>query len=161
MKHLLLIDIDRDCEAVVSKAASQLGYDLLITRVSREALGVIRNRVKDLALIVVDLDPGAHGVTLLEAINGYADRPPMIVLTALEEMYMCPIAAAHGATACLGKPVRTPQLRAAMEQAVKSHSLTSDRWGSPVPPVPRKLMTGHERFPGITAKLGPTRKASR
>ena len=63
-----------------------------------------------LALVIVDVDPGAHGLALLEAISGCADRPQIVVITALEETYMTPIARKHGASACLGKPITLQRL---------------------------------------------------
>ena len=41
--------------------------------------------------MIVDVDPGAHGPALLEAISSCADHPQIVVITAFEETYMKPI----------------------------------------------------------------------
>ena len=79
-------------------------------KTSRDAFRILEDQMPRLDLVVVDVDPGAHGLALLEAISGCADKPPILVITALEETYMQPIALKHGAAACLGKPIAVRRL---------------------------------------------------
>ena len=65
---ILLVDADGDCEAIVKQTADRLGYDVQLTETSREAFAILRNSIKP-GLVVVDVDPGAHGLALLEAIS--------------------------------------------------------------------------------------------
>ena len=83
--------------------------------------------------MIVDVDPGSHGLALLEGISALHCRPPIIVLTALEESHMEPVVARHGAAACLGKPLSSARLCAVIEQVTggETHGESSDTWGHP------------------------------
>jgi DNA-binding response OmpR family regulator len=66
-----------------------------------------------LNLILVDLDPDVHGVTLFNALDDSHPGPrraPVVTLTSCEESYMKPLALGRGAAACLGKPVTAARL---------------------------------------------------
>ncbi len=153
---VLLVDADADSEGCVTEAAARTGHGTLLAETSREAFRVLANQIWRLDLVVVDVDPGAHGMALLEAISGCADRPPIVVITALEETYMEPIARKHGATHCLGKPLTTEKLASVLKKASAGRSLTSDRWGSLVPPPAKKSRNLKVAFRGIAGKLSPS-----
>ena len=142
----------------VSKAAASTGREVLLAKTSRDAFEIIEKQIRRLDLVIVDVDPGAHGLALLEAISACAERPPMIVVTALEEIYMNPIAAEHGAADCLGKPLGLQKLLSTLENVSIHQGLTSDRWGSVIPPPVKKWMDTRGQFRGIAAKLSPPGK---
>jgi DNA-binding response OmpR family regulator len=151
---VLLIDADGDSEGIVLEAAARTGRDVLLAKTSRDAFRIIEEQMRHLGLVMVDVDPGAHGLALLEAISSCADRPPIVVVTALEETYMKPIAKEHGAAACLGKPINVQKLSSVLND-VSKRSLTCDRWGCLIPSKGnRENVQG--RFRGIAAKLSPT-----
>jgi DNA-binding response OmpR family regulator len=152
---VLLVDADGDSEGIVSEAAARAGRDMLLVKTSRDAFRILKNKMQRLDVVIVDVDPGAHGLALLEAINGCADRPPIVVITALEETYMKPIAMEHGAAACLGKPIMIQKISAVLN-AVSTQSRTFDRWGHLIPSKVNKEPTVNARFGGIAAKLSPT-----
>jgi DNA-binding response OmpR family regulator len=152
---ILLLDADGDCEEIISKATARTGRDLLVAKTTREAFAILRDQIRRLDLVIVDVDPGAHGLALLEAISGCGDRPQIVVITALEEIYMKPIALKHGAAACLGKPITVQRLGSTLK-AVSTRSLTSDRWGSLVPSTANEGLNVKANFRGITGKLSPT-----
>ncbi len=151
---ILLIDSDGDCEDLVSEVAYREGYDTHRVRTSREAFALLQGRFYSLGLIVIDVDPGAHGVAVMEAISSCADRPPILVLTGLEESYMKPIARSHGAAACLAKPLDSHQFSILLRELIATPCLTADRWGHPLPDCRkngRRAMEDARR--GIAAKL--------
>lgn len=152
---ILLVDADGDCEALVSAAANRAGRKVLAAKTSRDAFRILEDEMHWLDLVIVDVDPGAHGLALLEAITGCADRPQILVITALEEAYMIPIARKHGASACLGKPITVQRLGSALNQVLQ-RSLTCDRWGSLVPSTADEKIDIKASFKGIAAKLGPS-----
>ena len=154
-KLLLLIDADNDCGPVVAEAAAHTDRKLLLAKTSRQALDIIQKEIRNLDLIIIDVDPGAHGVALLEAMSARAERPPMIVVTALEEVYMKPIATEHGAAACVGKPLRLEKLLSALEDVDIHRGLTSNRWGSVIPFPVKEWKETQEGFRGIAGKLSP------
>ena len=155
-KHsILLIDADGDSEAIVSEAATLAGREVLMVKTSRDAFRILGDQIQRLDVVIVDVDPGAHGLALLEAISSCADRPPIVVITALEETYMEPIARKHGAAACLGKPIALHRLHSTLND-VATRSLTCDRWGGLVPSTANETLDVKARFRGIGAKLSPT-----
>ena len=158
-KIVLLVDADGDSEGFVSEAAARTGRGLIRVKTSRDAFKIIRDELHRLDLVIVDVDPGAHGLALLEAISGCADTPAMIVITALEESYMKPISREHGAAACLGKPITAAKLKSTLDEVSASWALTSDRWGSLVPRPTEKTSRVKARFRGIAAKLSPSATA--
>jgi DNA-binding response OmpR family regulator len=160
-KIVLLVDADGDSEGFVLEAAARTGRGVLMAKTSRDAFKIIRDELHRLDLVIVDVDPGAHGLALLEAISGCADTPAMIVITALEESYMKSISQEHGAAACLGKPITIAKLKSTLDQVSASWSLTSDRWGSLIPRPTEKTSRVKDRFRGIAAKLSPTGTARR
>jgi nucleotide-binding universal stress UspA family protein/DNA-binding response OmpR family regulator len=140
-KHsILLVDADGDCAELVALAAAQTDHETRWVKTSREAFAILSRQVRRFAAVIVDVDPGAHGLALLEAVSSCAERPPMLVLTSLEEAYMESIAKRHGAAACMGKPIGMTKLRATLRKVCAQHSLTSDSWGHlTAPPVDRGL----------------------
>ena len=160
-KIVLLVDADGDSEGFVLEAAARTGRGVLMAKTSRDAFKIIRDELHRLDLVIVDVDPGAHGLALLEAISGCADTPAMIVITALEESYMKPISQEHGAAACLGKPITIAKLKSTLDEVSANWALTSDRWGSLVPRPTEKTSRVKDRFRGIAAKLSPSGTARR
>ncbi|HEX7517415.1 MAG TPA: response regulator [Chthoniobacterales bacterium] len=152
---VLLVDADGDSERIVSEAATRTGRDVLVAKTSRDAFKILGDQMQRLDLVIVDVDPGAHGLALLEAISGCADRPPIVVITALEETYMKPISMKHGAAACLGKPITIQKLCSSLND-VSQRSLTCDRWGCLIPSTGNKELNLNACFSGIAAKLSPT-----
>jgi len=155
---VLLVDADGDSEGVVLEAAARTGHKVRRAKTSRDAFQILKNEIRHLDAVIVDVDPGVHGLALLEAISGYEERPPMIALTGLEETYMQAIAARHGAADCLGKPVSIGKLKSALEKSM-SRMKTSDRWGHMRSPLSRK--GGESEFRGIAAKMSATSAKTR
>jgi len=153
-QRILLLDADGDSEALVSEAATLTGRDVLVVKTSRAAFRILGEHMQRLEVVVADVDPGAHGLALLEAISSCANRPPIVVITALEETYMEPIARKHGAAACLGKPI-TPQRFVSTLKDISRRSLTSDRWGCLVPSTASSAIDLDASVRGIAAKLSP------
>jgi DNA-binding NtrC family response regulator len=152
---ILLLDADGDCEAIVSEAVARTGRGVLVAKTSRDAFRILENHMQRLEIVIVDVDPGAHGLALLEAISSCADRPPITVITSLEETYVKPISIKHGAVACLGKPITAKRLGFTLN-SVSQRLLTSDRWGGLVPSTANEKLSVKTRFRGIAAKLSPT-----
>jgi len=151
---ILLVDADGDCENLVAEVAARAGRLILLAKTSREAFRIVEAQLKRLEVVIVDVDPGAHGLALLEAISGRADRPPIIVITALEEGYMHPIAMEHGAAICLGKPITASRLRDKLNR-IPTKCLTSDRWGNLVPAKTGGDFDLRSCFRPIGTKLSP------
>lgn len=158
---ILLVDADGDCEELVALATAQTGHELRRVRTSSEAFTVLGRQIRHLAAVIVDVDPGSHGLALLEAVSSCAERPPMLVLSALEETYMEPIAERHGALACLGKPIGRARLRATLQNLCVQRSLSSDSWGHlTTPPIDQGLKL-RAAVRGISRKMSISATKSR
>lgn len=131
-RNVLLIDADADSVGVVVAAAAKTGQAVRLAATSRDAFRILQAEMGELDAVVLDMDPGAHAMALLEAIAGYDARPPVIVVTALEEEYMKSIAARHGASACVGKPLTVEKMRftlAHLPRDVGRGGCSCDAWG--------------------------------
>jgi len=132
---VLLLDADSDLAGVAVEAAARTGHELRLVKTSRDAFRILSSEGAQVEAVIVDVDPGAHAVALLEAIDGCEKKPAVIVLTSLEEIYMKPIAARYGAAACMGKPVSIERLKSTLDQiprvVERNHGCSCDLWGHP------------------------------
>lgn len=131
MKTILLVDADADLAGEVLEAAAKTGHAVRLAKTSRDAFQVLSDESEDVDLAIVDVDPGTHGMAPLEAIGAREQHPPVIVMTALEESYVKPIAERHGASACLAKSVSIEKLRSTIDEAplASRRIVRSDLWG--------------------------------
>jgi DNA-binding response OmpR family regulator len=97
---------------IVSDAAARTARGLRQARSSRQAFEILSEGLGDIDLVIIDVDPGLHALSMLEALSYMKSAPPVIVVTSLEETEMKPIACRHGATACIGKPFTSNELAA-------------------------------------------------
>ena len=133
-KIILLVDADADCAGLVLEAAARTGPGVWLSRDSREAFDFLIREFDRIDILFVDVDPGSHGMALLSALGALRRRPPVVVVTALEESHMEPVPARHGAAACLGKPLSIQRLRAVINRFVQDENdqeITCDPWGHP------------------------------
>ena len=132
-KLILLVDADADCGGLVLEAAARTSRGVRLSRDSGEAFRFLSREFDEIDTLIVDVDPGSHGLALLEAISALHCRPPIIVLTALEESHMEPVVARRGAVACLGKPISIDRLRATIARVTGGipPGKSSDPWGHP------------------------------
>ncbi|HWM24653.1 MAG TPA: response regulator [Chthoniobacterales bacterium] len=132
---LLLVDADPNSAELVALAAMQTRHRLVRANTSLEAFRILEGGMDEVDVIVIDVDPGVHGLAVLEAIDASPTAPPVIILTSLEEVYTTPIGAAHGAAACIGKPFTIEKLASVIEQLSsprwRSAAWSSDAWGHP------------------------------
>ena len=113
---VFLISDDAEIERAVSDAARGTGHALTVARTSHEAVRLLAHGFQGFTLILVDLDPGVHGVTLFSALDDCHGGAPVVVLTGCEESYMTPLVMGRGAAGCLGKPVTASRFRLLFEQ---------------------------------------------
>ena len=113
---ILLLNADPDVEKALSEVASQKGDELVAARTAAESVRILRDDAKDVKLVVIDIDPEMHGVTLFTAVAGFRENVPIVVVTSLEENYMKPLAVRRGAVECLGKPVEPNKLADAIRR---------------------------------------------
>jgi DNA-binding response OmpR family regulator len=146
---VLLIDGDADTAGAVMEATAETDLDVRFARTSKDAFHLFAGGLDDVAIIVLDVDPGVHGMAVVEALNTWRPVLPLIVVSSLEEAHLKPVAVAHGAQACFGKPVSAARLKTAMvrlAQRPTARASRCDQWGhscadciEPQRPDPREI----------------------
>jgi len=111
----LLLTNDHASEDLIAKILSEIGGVSHLTRAAGEALETICG-VKDLNLVIIDFEHGAHGMTLLNAIRTVREGLPVIMITHDDEQHVEALAYANGAAACFPKPVLPAQLAIAVRR---------------------------------------------
>jgi len=97
---------------------------------SKEFFHFCNEDFENVTAIVLDVDPGMHGMAILEALDACENTPPIIVVSALEEHCLSPVVQRHGAMACLGKPLSLTRLGRALDQAgERAAAPRCDLWG--------------------------------
>ncbi len=131
---LLVANGDADSNAIIAEAAKQTGRGLTKANSDRQAFEVLSMATDDVDMAIIDLDPGIHSLSILEAMGWAETAPPIIVVTSLNESEAAPIASRHGAAACIGKPFTASQIVSAIERICSSwrpQTLSCDFWGHP------------------------------
>lgn len=116
---ILLVDSDADSVGLVLEAAARTSRGVRVARNSPEALELLKNGVQHVDVMIVDADPAAQGLALLKVVSGWKPGAPLLVLSAFQDPNMNAIAAQHGATACLCKPLSIEQLRFTLDRTLK------------------------------------------
>jgi FixJ family two-component response regulator len=127
---ILVLDADADTACAVASAATTSDCDLRFVQTSKEFFHFCSEDFENVVAIVLDVDPGMHGMAILEALDACENTPPIIVVSALEEHRLGPVVQRHGAIACLGKPLSFMRLRRALDQAgERAAAPRCDLWG--------------------------------
>ncbi|MEP6698857.1 MAG: response regulator [Verrucomicrobiota bacterium] len=129
---VLLIDADADTASSVLEAASLANRDVRFAHTSHDLFQLIQTGFEDVDVVVLDVDPGIHGMAVLEALDAWGPAPPVIVISSLEEAHLEPVALAHGARECFGKPVSIERLRTAIGKLTRppeARVRQCDVWG--------------------------------
>lgn len=112
---IMLISSDPEIERAVSEAAKQTGIAMTVARTAHEAVKAFTHGFEGISLILVDLDPEVHGVTLFNALDDSHGKAPVVALTGCEESYMKPLVMGRGAADCLGKPIAAARFKRLFE----------------------------------------------
>lgn len=134
---LLISKKNSESNPTIAQAAARAGFSLLQTTDARQAFELLRNGLAEIGLVILDVDPGIHGMAILEAITARESSPPVIVVTGFEQSEMAPIARRHGAAACIAKPFAVHELLARIDEVCPADYASSpcncDAWGHPYP----------------------------
>ena len=116
---ILLLTNDPQLEETVAETLSENGGVSHLAYDPGDALQVVCGLGRHLDLAIIDFDHGAHGMTLLGAINMCREDFPVVVVTRDDAKHVEALAYANGAIACLPKPVSVAQLADAMRQCCR------------------------------------------
>ena len=130
---VLVLDADADTASAVASAAATGNCDLRFMQTSKEFFQFCGRDFENVVAIVLDVDPGVHGMAILEALDACENTPPIIVASALEEQCLDSVVQRHGAVACLGKPLSVRLLARAIDQVLRrANAPRCDLWGHPI-----------------------------
>ena len=115
---IILLTSDPVLESTATEAVMRSRHGLRIARNPKQALHLLEEGLEDVELIIIDLDHDMRGLVLLNAAELCCELIPIITVTSLEPSYAAPVASAHGAVACLGKPVDRETLTSAIRKHV-------------------------------------------
>ncbi len=157
-KVILLVDLDGDSVGFVLEAAARTGHGVRVAKSASELLNLLRTGVPPVGAVIVDLDPAAPALALLETLSASPLRPPLLVFSGMEEALMKNVTSRSCAVTRLDKPLSIDRLRLALEDAfahdsealaqpveLSSHPLARSRLPSAcpraagTPPSPRPL----------------------
>ena len=131
---------------VIAAAAIETGHGLLHASRSHEAFEILADDMDNIDVVIIDVDPGIHSLSVLEALSYRETAPPIIVVTGFEQADTAPMAYRHGATACIGKPFAARELAALIHDVCLPEWQRSggscDRWGHPRI-TNRRIRSGH------------------
>lgn len=113
-KVALLINADPNVAYAALEASRRTELGLRTASTSREAFKILGDGLNNIAVIIIDLDPGIHGMALLNALEVCNSSIPILTLTGLDEDYVRPIVRRRGARDCIGKPLTAERLTEAI-----------------------------------------------
>jgi DNA-binding NtrC family response regulator len=133
-RRVLVADDDRSIRRTFEKLLIKDGYDVVTAASGEEALAVCRE-APGVDAVLLDLGmPGMDGLEVLGALRELGrPAPPVIVVTAREDMESTVRAVQLGAYDYLVKPVDVERVRAFVEKAVGSHELSREQRGVALP----------------------------
>lgn len=129
---ILVLDADADTARAVASAEAGVNCDIRFVRTSKDFFHFCHEDFENVAAVILDVDPGVHGMAILEALDACENAPPIIVVSALEEHRLSSVVQQHGAIACLGKPPSFTRLGHAVEEALTIAAVAAPRcdvWG--------------------------------
>lgn len=106
---VLHVDDDPSMTALVSRLVGNMGADCIALNDSTLAMDYIR--AHEIRVVITDLDmPGLHGLELLQQIKRFDGGINVIVFTSLVSQSSVIQSLRRGASDCVFKPLRDPQL---------------------------------------------------
>jgi FixJ family two-component response regulator len=131
---VLLIDPDADTRASMLTAAEITGFDIRFAQLKRDLSEITEFELDDVAAIVLDYDPDAHGSVIDGELSRWQPRRPLIFISRGEGLHH-PLILTGRAARHLTKPVTANQLAHSIEAVVKAlecHCVSCDQWGHPL-----------------------------
>ena len=124
MARVLVVDDDRSIRRTLEKFLLGEGYEVATATTGREALAAIGAGGVDVALLDLGL-PEMDGLDVLAAAQQLSGAPPIIVVTAHDDMQSTVQAIQRGAYDYLVKPVDIERLRQLVGRALESQRAPS------------------------------------
>ena len=115
-ERVLVVDDDREVRETLAMALAQSGYAVDIVENGRAALGRLGSWPADVLVSDVNM-PQMSGPELIQAMRASGRNQPVVLITGMEPEHLRG-PGAHGASACLRKPMTIEDLIWAIECAL-------------------------------------------
>lgn len=112
---IMLLSSDPDAEGAVRAALEITRHEMRQFASDYGAMAHLHAGCLEVALAIVDLDPGLHGIELCRAA---AQHVPVIALLPAGDAALAEQAREHGASICLQKPVDAGAVQAMIEEVL-------------------------------------------
>ncbi|HLC40473.1 MAG TPA: response regulator [Methylomirabilota bacterium] len=122
---VLIVDDDHAILSVLEMRLEAMGCGVTAVRDPRDALGYLKERTFDLALVDLMM-PEMDGMELMEAAHQIQPRLPVLIMTAHGTIDNAVAAMKRGAFDYLSKPFRTEELTTRVNRALAERRLTRD-----------------------------------
>lgn len=122
MNNILIVDDDKDMQAILSDTLEIEGYRTSVAGDGKVALNLITNELPELILIDVRL-PGMSGLQLLKKIKAVNNNLIVIMLTGYGDIKDSVSAIKLGAFDYITKPFKDKELIANIKNALESNSI--------------------------------------
>ncbi len=120
--HILVVDDDRSIRRSLEKFLGDLGYAVSTAEDGVAGLAAIEQGGVDLVLLDLGL-PGLDGLEVLGRLQGREGAPPVLVVTARDDMRSTVTATQRGAWDYLVKPLDIERLKISVRRALESGEL--------------------------------------
>jgi len=120
--HVLVVDDDRSIRRSLERFLRDQGYTVSLAEDGPGALAAIARGEADLVLLDLGL-VGMDGLEVLAALSTHEHRPPVVVITARDDMQSTITAMQRGAWDYLVKPLDIERLKITVRRALESRAL--------------------------------------
>ncbi len=121
--HILVVDDDRSIRRSLEKFLGDLGYAVSTAEDGPSGLAALEVGGIDLVLLDLGL-PGMDGLEVLARVQGREGVPPIVVITARDDMRTTVTATQRGAWDYLVKPLDIERLKISVKRALESRELS-------------------------------------
>jgi DNA-binding NtrC family response regulator len=123
LAHVLVVDDDRSIRRSLEKFLQDEGHEVVTAGDGAEGLELIRGGGSDVVLLDLGL-PGMDGMEVLEVARTLDHPPPVVVITARDDMRSTVRAIQLGAYDYLVKPLDVQRLKITVQRALESRERT-------------------------------------
>ena len=126
MAHVLVVDDDEITRTLVGRTLQDAGHEVMYAVDGSAALARIERQDFDVVITALAM-PEMNGLRLIRHLSEASNRIPVIAISGQNAEQLL-LAADHGVSATLFKPVNPAPLLAAVEGACESTNVWADVW---------------------------------